>query len=199
MIKRPSELRAEWNALKEEAAVLAAEGTAQRDLPADDPKVEGLEAGVAALALQKDLLAAAAWLGDARDLEDVLLLADVCWDFWFGLGTFPQLPADIDDRDQRQVALAYLLRGVFGASQVQSGAEEAPRRDWLTLLRDAGPNGTAPDPRTAAICGAILDLREVRDTIENALERMTATLNRLADETALTHAIAAEGEARAPS
>jgi hypothetical protein len=123
MTKRPAELRPEWDALKQEAAALAAECKTQRGLSADDPRVEGLEARVAALSLQKDLLAAAAWLGDARDLADVLLLAELVWDLFFGLGTFPQLPADIEDRDQREVAVAYLVRGVFDASQAQASAE----------------------------------------------------------------------------
>jgi hypothetical protein len=119
MAKRPSELRPEWEALKQDAATLAAEGAALRGLPPDDPKVEAQEARVAALALQKDLLAAAAWLGDARDLADVLLLAEITWALFWGLGTFPQLPADIEDRDQREVAVAYLVRGVFDATQAQ--------------------------------------------------------------------------------
>jgi hypothetical protein len=123
MTKRPSQLRPEWEALKHDAAALAAEGEAQRGLPADDSKVEALEARVAALSLQKDLLAAAAWLGDVRDLADVLLLAEVVWDLWWGLGAFPQLPADIEDRDQREVAVAYLVRGVFDASQAQSSTD----------------------------------------------------------------------------
>jgi hypothetical protein len=122
MPKRPSELRPEWEALKHDAAALAAEGEAQRGLPADDPQVEAQEARVAALALQKDMLAAAAWLGDASDLADVLLLAEIVWDLFWGLGTFPQLPADLEDRDQREVAVAYLVRGVFTASQAQAGA-----------------------------------------------------------------------------
>jgi hypothetical protein len=124
MTKRPSELRPEWDALKLEAAALAAEGKAQRGLRPDDPKVEAQEAKVAAVVLQKDLLAAAAWLGDARDLADVLLLAELVWDVFWGLGTFPQLPPDIEDRDQREVAVAYLVRGVFDASQNRAGAGE---------------------------------------------------------------------------
>jgi hypothetical protein len=43
MPKRPSELRPEWEALKQDAAALAAEGAAQRGLPADDPQVEAQE------------------------------------------------------------------------------------------------------------------------------------------------------------
>jgi hypothetical protein len=72
--------------------------------------------------------------------------------------------------------------------------QDASGRDWLTLLRDAGPNGAAPDARQAAIWGAILDLRGCCDAIQNTVERMTAKLDWLADETALTHAIAAGWE-----
>ena len=70
----------------------------------------------------------------------------------------------------------------------------APRRDWLAMLRDAGPNGAAPDSSHAAIWGALLDLRGIRDTIEIAVDKMTAKLDTLADKTTLTHAIAAGWE-----
>jgi hypothetical protein len=112
MAKRPSELRAEWDALQAEAAALAAEPMAE-----PGPKAEAKEARVAMLVAKKELLATAAWVGDACDLADVLLLAEIAWDLHWGVGTFPQLPADIDDRDQREVAVAYLVRGVFTASQ----------------------------------------------------------------------------------
>lgn len=69
-----------------------------------------------------------------------------------------------------------------------------PRRDWLNMLRDAGPNGAAPDPHHAAIWGAILELRGIRDKIEIAVDEMTAKLDTLADMTTLTHAIAAGWE-----
>jgi len=116
MAKRPSDLRAEWEALQQEAAALAAESRALRDLPPDDPKVATQEAGAAMMAAKKELLATAAWVGDARDLADVLLLAEIAWDLNWGVGTFPQLPADIDDRSPDEIAVAYLVRGVFTAS-----------------------------------------------------------------------------------
>ena len=37
--------------------------------------------------------------------------------YFFDIATFPQFPADIDDRDEQQVAVAYLVRGVFAVSQ----------------------------------------------------------------------------------
>jgi hypothetical protein len=95
-------LRPEWDALRAEAAALA------------DPNAKGREARAAALALQKDLLAAAAWVGDVRDLADVLLLSEIAWDVW-NLGVFPEITEDIEDRGQGAVALAYLCRGVFDA------------------------------------------------------------------------------------
>jgi hypothetical protein len=119
-------LRPEWEALKQDAAAMAADGEALRGLPSDDPKVEAHEARVGMLAVQKDLLASAAWVGDACDLADVLLLAEITWDLFWGIGTFPELPADIDDRDQREVAVAYLVRGVFTASQAQGGTADPP-------------------------------------------------------------------------
>jgi hypothetical protein len=116
MPKRPSELRPEWDALQAEAAALEAEPPAE-----PGPKAEEKEARAQMLATKKDVLAAAAWVGEVRDLADVLLLAEVCWDLWWGVGTFPQLPPGIDDRDQREVAVAYLVRGVFTASHIADG------------------------------------------------------------------------------
>jgi hypothetical protein len=125
MAKRPSELRPEWEALNQDAAALAAQGEALRGLPADHPEVEAQEARVGMLVVQKDLLAAAAWVGEVRDLADVLLLAEIVWDLFWGVGKFPDLPADIEDKDQRQVAVAYLVRGVWDAcSQAQAVSAE---------------------------------------------------------------------------
>ena len=47
---------------------------------------------VAMLAAKKDLLATAAWVGEARDLADVLLLAEVAWDLWWGVGVLSPAP-----------------------------------------------------------------------------------------------------------
>jgi hypothetical protein len=121
MSKHPSELRPEWEALNQEAAALVAEGETLRGLSADHPKVKDHEARFSMLAAQKDFLSSAAWVGTVVDLADVLLLAEIAWDLHWGVGTFPQLPADIDDRCQREVAVAYLVRGVFTASQAQAG------------------------------------------------------------------------------
>jgi hypothetical protein len=115
-IKRPSDYRAQWGALQREAAALAAEGKARHGL-SPNPKVEEQAARAAALAVSKDAVAHGAWEATARDLADVLLLAEIAWDlFWPGVGAFPTLPADIEDRDQREVAVAYLVCGVFTAS-----------------------------------------------------------------------------------
>jgi hypothetical protein len=119
MPKRPSAYRGQWDALKEEVEVLAADGETLRGLPADDPKVEAHEARVAALCVSKDAVAHGAWETTARDTADVLLLAEIAWDYFWGLGTFPQLPADIDDRDQKEVAVAYLVSAVWNVSIAQ--------------------------------------------------------------------------------
>lgn len=115
MSKRPSELRPEWDALQQEAAGLEAEPMAP-----SGPEREAQEARLAMLVLKQEILAAAAWLGEARDFADVLLLAEIAWDL-FDLGTFPNLPPEIEDADQRHLAIAYLCRGVFTASQAQAG------------------------------------------------------------------------------
>jgi hypothetical protein len=114
--KRPSDFRAQWDALQSESAALAAEGKVLRGL-APSPKVEEREARAAALAVSQDAVAHAAWETTARDLADALLLAEIAWSYHWGLGTFPELPADIEDRGQREVAVAYLVRGVFTASK----------------------------------------------------------------------------------
>ncbi|HEY1243486.1 MAG TPA: hypothetical protein VGF29_01515 [Hyphomicrobiaceae bacterium] len=121
MPKRPSAYRGQWDALKEEAEVLAADAEALRGLPAGHPKVEEQEARVAALCVSKDAVAHGAWETTARDTADVLLLAEIAWDLFWGLGTFPELPKDIDDRDQKEVAVAYLVRGVFDAAIAHQG------------------------------------------------------------------------------
>jgi hypothetical protein len=201
--KRPSDWRDQWDLLQRESVTLAAEGKALRGLPADDPRVEAQEGALAALHVKKEAIA------HARDLADVLLLAEIVWDHWglAGVATFPTPPPEIEDFAEKEVAVAYLVRAIADVARAQLGPIEAgrspqPGRDWLALLRDAGPDGAAPDQRHAVLWGAILDLRGCRDAIENTLERMTERLDRLADETALTHAIAAgwepEGEPEEP-
>jgi hypothetical protein len=113
--KRPSDFRGEWDTLKHEAVVLESRTT--RGLPVDDPAVKAEEAAVAALNAGKDAVAHKAWMSTARDLADLELLAEIVFDYFWDIATFPQLPADIDDRDQREVAVAYLVRGVFDAGK----------------------------------------------------------------------------------
>jgi hypothetical protein len=99
--------------------------------------------------------------------------------------------AEFDER-----AVAELVKAVLWTVKAAPARPEPvqPGRDWLAILRDAGPNGAAPDARHAVLWGAILDLRGCRDAIENTVEKMTEKLDRLADETTLTHAIAAGWE-----
>jgi hypothetical protein len=114
--KRPSAYRAEWDSLKAEDAAIAAEGKARRGLLPGNPAVEAQEARIASLVVRQDAVAHGAWEATAQDLADLLILAEIAWSSWWGLGTFPQLPADIDEKDQREVAIAYLVRGVFDVS-----------------------------------------------------------------------------------
>jgi hypothetical protein len=132
--KRPSDWRAQWDLLQVESVTLAAEAKALQGLPADDPRVEAQEGALAALDVKKDAIAHAAWLTTARDQADVLLLAEIAWDYAWGLAgvaTFPALPPDIDDRLQREVAIAYLVRGVFTASQATADGDR-PHMPQLT-------------------------------------------------------------------
>jgi hypothetical protein len=112
--KRPSDYRAQWDALKREAVAL--HGTTTAELPPDHPKVQEQEAAVAALNASKDAIAHGVWLATPRDLADLALLAEVVFDYYWDIATLPHLPADIDDREQREVAIAYLVRGVFDVS-----------------------------------------------------------------------------------
>ena len=116
MTKRPSEFRDAWEAIKLQAVLLQADDTT-RGLPADDPKVLEHEAVVAALNASKDAVAHEAWMTTARDVVDLALLAELVFDCFWDIATFPQLPADIEDRDQQEVAVAYLVRGVLAVSQ----------------------------------------------------------------------------------
>ena len=118
--KRPSFYRAQWDALTQEAALLVAEAKALRGLPALHQRVQAQEAALAALDVSKDAVAHGVWLTTAQDLGDLLLLAEIAWDYAWGLaGTspFPTLPADIEDREPDEVGLAYLVKGVFDAAK----------------------------------------------------------------------------------
>jgi hypothetical protein len=86
--RRPSHFCGQWETLKQEAVTLAAVGKAQGGLPVGHPKVEEQEALVAALCVSQDAVAHAAWETTARDLADVLLLAEIVWTYHWGLGTF---------------------------------------------------------------------------------------------------------------
>ena len=55
----------------------------------------------------------------------------------------------------------------------------------------AGPNGAAPNSHHAAIWGALLDLRGIRDTVEIAVGKMTAKLDALGEATDLQVAVEA--------
>jgi hypothetical protein len=112
--KRPSDWRAQWDALKREAVHL--EGQATEGLKPGHPKVVELEAAIAALNASKADVAHAIWLTTARDLDDLQLLAEIVFDQWWDIATFPQYPAGIDDRADQEVALAYLVRGVFAVA-----------------------------------------------------------------------------------
>jgi hypothetical protein len=117
--KRPSDYRAQWDALAREAAALEASGKPVRGLTPDDTRVREHEARVAALVVSQDAVAHDAWEATARDFDDVLILAEIAWVYWWGIGAFPQMPTDIDGREQREVAIAYLVRGVWNARIVQ--------------------------------------------------------------------------------
>jgi hypothetical protein len=130
--KRPSDYRAQWDALQGESTALAAEAKALRGLPAHDPKVQAQEAALAALDVSKDAVAHGVWLTTAQDLGDLLLLAEIAWEYAWGLaGTapFPTLPAGIEEREQEEIAVAYLIRGVVAVAAALAVSPPPARRE----------------------------------------------------------------------
>src|SRR5262245_7613679 len=121
--KKPSDFRGEWEALKARAADL--QGQTTRGLPPGDPTVQAQEAAIAALNAEKDAVAHGAWLTTARDVADLALLSEIVFDYFWDIATFPVFPADIEDRDQQEVAVAYLVRGIADVAQAQPGAAKA--------------------------------------------------------------------------
>ncbi len=122
--KKPSDFRDQWDALKHEAVVLQAQRT--RGLPPGHPKVQEQEAAIAALNARKDAVAHGTWMSTARDLADLGLLAEVVFAYLWDIATFPQLPADIEDCDQQQIAVAYLVRGVLAVSHAMAETRRSP-------------------------------------------------------------------------
>jgi hypothetical protein len=130
--KRPSDYRAQWDALQGESATLVAEAKALRGIPAHDQRVQAQEAALAALDVSKDAVAHGVWLTTARDLADLLLLAEITWEYAWGLaGTapFPTLPAGIEEREQEEIAVAYLIRGVVAVAAALAVSPPPARRE----------------------------------------------------------------------
>ena len=123
--KRPSDFRGEWEALKLKAAALEAHST--RDLPPEHPKVQEHETTIAVMNASKDAVAHGAWLATARDLDDLVLLAEIVFDQFWDIARFPQFPTDIEGRDEQEVAVVYLVRGVFAVSQAIAHNQSALR------------------------------------------------------------------------
>jgi hypothetical protein len=135
---------------------------------------------------------------------DVLVRAEIArhclWPRYHGERRFEAVLMDKEFGDGLELgafderAVAELVSAAIWADFDAKARSKPAPRNCRSMLRDSGPNGAAPDRRQAAIWGAILDLRGCRDAIENTVEKMTEKLDRLADETTLTHVIAAGWE-----
>src|SRR5262245_52279771 len=76
--RKITDLRDRWDALRRECAELEA-NKSTRGLPHDDPKVLAHEAEVAASIVRRGALADDAWALPARDMADLLLLAEIAY------------------------------------------------------------------------------------------------------------------------
>ena len=95
--KKPTDFRARWDDLRRECEALENDNST-KGLGPDDPRVLDQEAQIAANNTLRWEAAEAAWATRARDLADLLLLAEIAYDQFFDLRAFPSLPAE----DQRQ-------------------------------------------------------------------------------------------------
>ena len=136
------------------------------------------------LQLRAEIVKDAVWT-DFEDSEGSRRFDDVL------LGIEPAEGLAFGEFDER--AVAELVKAALWTAKAAPARSKPAARDWLALLRDAGPDGAAPDARHAAIWGAILDLRECRDAVANTVEQMTQGLDRLADTAAPEPARAAPG------
>jgi hypothetical protein len=121
--KKLRDYRAQWDALKQEAVAL--QGQTTKGLPPGHPKVQEQEAAIAALDASKDAIAHGVWMTVPRDLADLALLAEVVFDYFWDIATYPDLPADIEDREQREVATAYLIRGIAHVAGTEAAVAAA--------------------------------------------------------------------------
>jgi hypothetical protein len=131
-----SDLRDRWEALlREDATLDSVDG-----LPADDPRVFDQEARVAALTMRRDAVADDAWALPARDMADLLLLAEIVYELSWDISLFPEVVPEIETSDDRQaIAVAYLCRGIADAAEAHAVPPPPARREPSgTLIAEIG-------------------------------------------------------------
>jgi hypothetical protein len=107
-----SDLRERWDALRREHEDLEADDSTE-GLLHYDPRVLAKEAAVAVFNAHREALADAAWALPARDLPDLLLLAEIVYDLHWDVRVFPEVLPEIEATDDRQLmAVAYLCRRI---------------------------------------------------------------------------------------
>ena len=174
--KKPTDFRARWDDLRRECEALENDNS-RTGLPHDDPRVIEHEAQIAANNTLRWEAAEAAWATPARDLPDLLLLAEIAYDQFFDLRAFPALPAEDGDNHQK-IAVACLIRGIADVARAQ-----APPCPADAAAADAHAAGTArllaawraAVPPEIAALEASNDIppdAEVERTYQNALGRM---------------------------
>jgi hypothetical protein len=104
-LPKPSSYRERWEAIEAQFDTMTEKGEAQ-------------EQRVAILCDQFDEVTREVWKLTARDLDDILFLAESAYHY-LGIaeGVFPMLPADMEQRSVDEVAVASLLRGVAAVTE----------------------------------------------------------------------------------
>ena len=165
---KPTDFRAQWDELRRAWEALENDRSTASLRPGD-PRVIDHEAQLAASNTLKWEAAEAAWATRARDLADLLLLAEIAYDRFFDLRSFPSLPAGVEDGDNPdESAVAYLVRGIADVAQAQ-----AERGQVMTDHVNAPPPGADDQVRLLAewreaVTKEIAALEAANDTPPNA-------------------------------
>ena len=122
--KKSSDYRMQWDALRREREALENDHS-RTGLQYDHPRVLAHEAALAENdALMWDLTETI-WATRADGPADLLLLAEVAYDQFFDIRSFPSVPADcFEDGDRQEIVVALVVRGIVEAARTG--------REWAT-------------------------------------------------------------------
>ncbi len=121
---KPTDFRAQWDELRRTREALE-DDKSTSGLTADDLRVLDYEAELGANDTLISEAAEAAWATRAHDLADILLLAEIAYDRFFDLRSFPSLPAGIEiSNNWQERAVACLVRGIVDVARAQPGPTE---------------------------------------------------------------------------